>query len=261
MSVNFWPQLSAPLEDARYRIISHGGGVQTSAMCLMAARGEIGPMPDMAFFADTGGEPAKVYSYLDWLRDQVPFPIHLVKRDGPSLAELAIEVANGRERKGVPLPPWYLITPDGPAMLPKQCSAEFKRDVVVREVRKLLGLQPGERGPSDVTVEVWIGMTTDELFRVGSVMITHGDSGSAARFFYCNHPTVKPVALMRWLVRLVTPKGGTVLDPFMGSGSTMIAADQEQFHAIGCELDPDYIAIASDRIRREAGLFADLEVC
>jgi hypothetical protein len=98
-------------------------------------------------------------------------------------------------------------------------------------------------------------------------------TGRATRFLYCpkttseergegnDHPTVKPTSLMRWLCRMVTPKGGTVLDPFMGSGSTMIAADQEQFHAIGCELDPAYIEIACNRIRREAGLFADLEVC
>jgi hypothetical protein len=55
---------------------------------------------------------------------------------------------------------------------------------------------------------------------------------------------VKPVALMRWLVRLVTPKGGTVLDPFMGSGSTALACDAEQFNFIGCELSADYAAIA-----------------
>jgi DNA modification methylase len=99
-----------------------------------------------------------------------------------------------------------------------------------------------------------------------------GDSGSAARFFYCAkatteergegnvHPTVKPVALMRWLVRLVTPKGGTVLDPFMGSGSTLIAADAEQFNAIGCELSPEYAAIAERRIRDAAGMFADVAI-
>jgi DNA modification methylase len=98
------------------------------------------------------------------------------------------------------------------------------------------------------------------------------NSGSAARFFYCakssteergegnNHPTVKPVDLMRWLVRLVTPKGGTVLDPFMGSGSTLIAADAEQFHAIGCELSPEYAAIAERRIRDAAGMFADVRI-
>jgi site-specific DNA-methyltransferase (adenine-specific) len=98
------------------------------------------------------------------------------------------------------------------------------------------------------------------------------DSGSAARFFYCakatteergegnNHPTVKPVALMRWLCRLVTPKGGTVLDPFMGSGSTALACDAEQFNFIGCELSADYAAIAERRIRDAAGMFADISI-
>src|SRR5690606_12380630 len=62
------------------------------------------------------------------------------------------------------------------------------------------------------------------------------------------HPTVKPIALMRYLCRLVTPTGGTVLDPFMGSGSTIIAANQEGFNSIGIEKDPDYAAIARQRI-------------
>jgi site-specific DNA-methyltransferase (adenine-specific) len=100
----------------------------------------------------------------------------------------------------------------------------------------------------------------------------YGDSGSAARFFYCakatteergvgnNHPTVKPVSLMRWLVRLVTPKGGTVLDPFMGSGSTALACDAEQFDFIGCELSADYAAIAERRIKDAAGMFADVRI-
>jgi DNA modification methylase len=64
------------------------------------------------------------------------------------------------------------------------------------------------------------------------------------------HPTVKPVALMRWLVRLATPKGGVVLDPFMGSGSTGIAAKLEGFDFVGLDLDPDYVAIAQARIAR-----------
>lgn len=113
-------------------------------------------------------------------------------------------------------------------------------------------------------------------------------SGSSARFFYCakssrkdrnegmvdpgpqfehgttlrqventetkgnNHPTVKPTDLMAYLCRLVTPIGGTVLDPFMGSGSTGKAAIREGFSFIGCELDADYLAIAKARIDFEA---------
>ena len=87
-----------------------------------------------------------------------------------------------------------------------------------------------------------------------------GDSGSAARFFYCAkaskrdrgegnaHPTVKPTDLMRYLCRLVTPVGGVVLDPFMGSGSTGRGAVLEGFGFIGIELDEGYFRIAKSRI-------------
>jgi site-specific DNA-methyltransferase (adenine-specific) len=62
------------------------------------------------------------------------------------------------------------------------------------------------------------------------------------------HPTVKPLALMRYLVRLVTPPGGTVLEPFAGSGTTLAAAILEGFDAIGCELTEDYLPIIEGRI-------------
>jgi site-specific DNA-methyltransferase (adenine-specific) len=62
------------------------------------------------------------------------------------------------------------------------------------------------------------------------------------------HPTVKPVALMRWLVRLVTPPGGTVLDPFAGSGTTLVAATLEGFDAIGIEMTDDYLPIINGRV-------------
>jgi tRNA G10 N-methylase Trm11 len=63
-----------------------------------------------------------------------------------------------------------------------------------------------------------------------------------------NHPTVKPVDLMRWLVRLVTPEGGTVLDPFMGSGTTGCAAVVEGRHFCGIEKEQEYIELAKARI-------------
>lgn len=69
------------------------------------------------------------------------------------------------------------------------------------------------------------------------------------------HPTVKPVALMQWLVRLVTPPGGTVLDPFTGSGSTGIAALREGFDFTGIEREAEYVEIARARIQADAPLF------
>jgi DNA modification methylase len=92
------------------------------------------------------------------------------------------------------------------------------------------------------------------------VVIGHGDSGSAARFFYSakadkhdrigsKHPTVKPVDLMQWLCRLVTPPGGTVLDPFAGSGSTGEAAWREGFRCVLIEREPEYQADIAERLR------------
>ena len=92
---------------------------------------------------------------------------------------------------------------------------------------------------------------------VGSEYNDNG--GSAARFFYCakatkndrgegnDHPTVKPNDLMRWLVRLVCPEGGQLLDPFMGSGSTGIACADEGINFVGIELNEHYADISMSR--------------
>lgn len=63
-----------------------------------------------------------------------------------------------------------------------------------------------------------------------------------------NHPTVKSTKLMSYLVRLITPPGGTVLDPFAGSGSTGVAALEEGMDFVGIERDPEYFAIAQERL-------------
>jgi DNA modification methylase len=89
----------------------------------------------------------------------------------------------------------------------------------------------------------------------------NGDSGGASRFFYTakadaedrdgsTHPTVKPVELMKWLIRLVTPPEGVVLDPFLGSGSTVYAARELRLRSIGIEREPAYIAEAIYRLRQ-----------
>jgi hypothetical protein len=105
-------------------------------------------------------------------------------------------------------------------------------------------------------------------FGMGATMETvgYGDSGSAARFFYCaksskaernkglsgddtnRHATVKPLTLMRYLCRLITPPGGIVLDPWAGSGSTLIAAMEEGFQSIGIEKDQSSFETALARM-------------
>lgn len=89
------------------------------------------------------------------------------------------------------------------------------------------------------------------------------DNGGASRFFYCakaskhdrgknnTHPTVKPVLLMQWLCRLITPPNGIILDPFCGSGSTLKAAELENFKWIGIDKEEEYINIAKLRLEVE----------
>jgi len=105
------------------------------------------------------------------------------------------------------------------------------------------------------------GIYGDDAWIVGSL---HNDSGGASRFFYVAkankserprdgdtaHPTVKPLALMRYLVRLVTPPDGIVLEPFAGSGTTVEAALLEGFSVIGIEMTEEYLPLIMQRIER-----------
>jgi site-specific DNA-methyltransferase (adenine-specific) len=101
--------------------------------------------------------------------------------------------------------------------------------------------------------------------------VGYGGQGGASRFFYTakasrsdrstngannTHPTVKPTDLMRWLVRLVTPPGGVVLDPFAGSGSTLVAARAEGVRCIGIEREEEYAEIVAARLS-QLSLFSD----
>lgn len=115
-----------------------------------------------------------------------------------------------------------------------------------------------------ITEKTSQGRFPANLIHDGSEEVVSLFPDSNARFFYCakaskkerncdgkvknNHPTVKPVALMRYLCRLITPPNGVVLDPFMGSGSTGIAALLEGFNFIGMEREEKYMEIAKARI-------------
>lgn len=138
------------------------------------------------------------------------------------------------------------------------------------------GYGGGLRGSARIGMQV-LGRWPANVCHDGSDDVINGfpasNGQSPARFFYCGkasgseredglsgpelpqgmdrrnlHPTVKPTALMQWLVRLVTPPGGTVLDPFMGTGSTGRACAREGFGFVGIELDAGYVEIARRRI-------------
>ena len=185
------------------------------------------------------------------------------------------------------------------AKLPEHLQALFDkapnpgRDEVVAQFPAQAGASAPVKGTEASRASV--GRVTGERERVAGAF--HGDTGSAARFFYCakaskadrdaglehieatervngnkwtdqdyrvangersegresgprknHHPTVKPTDLMAYLCRLVTPPGGVVLDPFMGSGSTGKAAVREGFQFVGIEREAEYLRIARERI-------------
>lgn len=107
----------------------------------------------------------------------------------------------------------------------------------LRELTKQTGTSPGKDG----------SLITDAAHAIFSKLSSLGEE-SAWQPLKCTHPTLKPLKLMRYLCRLVTPLGGTILDPFLGSGTTGLAAKQEGFEFIGIEKEVEYAAIAQCRI-------------
>jgi hypothetical protein len=161
---NFWPSFSKPIDGATLRVLSLGAGVQSSALAIAASRGDIGPRPDFAVFANAGRERKKVYDWLAWLTPQLAFPVFIAQREGLDLGELTLAVARGeRPLSGSPIPPLFLADPEG--VVPKQCSKEFKTRVVSKFIRDRLGLAPGERAPKHFKIELWLGISMDEIAR------------------------------------------------------------------------------------------------
>lgn len=147
--------------------------------------------------------------------------------------------------------------------------------IVRRNVARRSGNSPGNPGKSDpnkivnrISHEAYCGDHPGEkLGRYPANFIHDGSEeliellGGKAGFFYCPkvrpkdrngslHPTVKPVELMRYLVRLVTPPGGMVLDPFAGTGTTGEAAHLEGFDYLLIERDPDYVRDIERRLKQ-----------
>lgn len=128
--------------------------------------------------------------------------------------------------------------------------------------------------PQSQSTRTEVTSTPGSVYGMGAGLPSHtgtygfDDSGSAARFFYSakaddtdrlhghgdtTHPTCKPLDLMRYLVRLVCPRGGVLLDPFMGSGSTGCAAIAEGMHFVGIEQSREYADLAVERLKLEMG--------
>ena len=139
-------------------IISLGAGVQSSTMALMAAHGEIMPMPDCAIFADTQWEPPAVYNWLCWLTQQLPFPVYRVTSG--NLRQDTLTRSNSRGKRFAAVP-WFMRLPNGKqAMGKRQCTYDYKLRPIQRKIVELLGGYPKSG------CYLWIGISTDEAARM-----------------------------------------------------------------------------------------------
>ena len=160
-------KLSEPHSNPDIRIISLGAGVQSTVMALMAAKGELTPMPDCAIFADTGYEPIEVYDHLEWLEKQLPFPTYVVTAKGGRIVtptgnikkDMAIATQNTRTAFSMP------TFTKGKGMKMRTCTAIYKIDPVKKKTRELLGLKPRQRA-KDLVSETWMGISMDEMVRM-----------------------------------------------------------------------------------------------
>lgn len=183
-------------------VISLGAGVQSSTMALMAAHGEITPMPDAAIFADTQDEPAKVYRHLEWLSSVLPFPVYTCTR-----GKLSQRLLDGDDEARIPA---YV---GAGGLSTRQCTRNYKIKPVRRKVREILGVGSRSYIPPGA-VSQWIGISTDEAWRI---------KPSGVRFTINRHPLIeKNVSredCARWLWEHYSrkaPKSACRYCPFQG---------------------------------------------
>jgi hypothetical protein len=170
------------------RVLSLGAGVQSTTLALMAAHGEIGPMPDCAIFADTQDEGAETYAHLEWLCGVLPFPVYR-----PTRGRLSEAMLGGDDEARIP------AFVEGSGLAKRQCTRNFKIRPIRREVRRLLGAGPRSYiAPG--SVEQWIGISIDEADRM---------KPAGVAFMVNRWPLIEArldrAACARWAVGSVSP--------------------------------------------------------
>jgi hypothetical protein len=150
-------------DDQHY--ISLGAGVQSSTLALMAAAGEVTPMPAGAIFADTMAEPKAVYDWLGWLEKQLPYPVHRVSKGDLRAAALTPRA----DARGViyykTAIPFHTMSESGKAgRIPhRTCTLDYKIKPITKELRRLAKVKRGSKTPCATS---WIGISLDELGRM-----------------------------------------------------------------------------------------------
>jgi hypothetical protein len=205
------PRGSEPL-----RVLSLGAGVQSTTLALMAAHGEIGPMPGCAIFADTQDEPQAVYDHLAWLMSPnvLPFPVHIV-----TAGKLSADMLAGNDEARIP----FFVGAGGIGK--RQCTRNYKLRPIRRKLRALLGVGP--RGYIRAgAVEQWVGISTDEASRI---------KPSGFRFITRRDPLIEMGISRRdclsWLSRHdypKPPKSSCVYCPYQDRAAWQAKSDRER---------------------------------
>ncbi|MCW2405059.1 hypothetical protein M2336_001688 [Sphingobium sp. B1D7B] len=223
-----WRKIYPPVENPKLRILSHGGGVQTSTLLFMAARGEIDPI-DAAIMADPMREPRSVYEYLAYASEQTNTPVILAS--GGDIFD-HIRRSKGRpDGKLLVTLPYYLA--DGGQMM-RTCTKTLKIDVVTQEIRKLLGLKKRQRVAPGTVVEVMIGISSDEWLRAGGF--------PATKWQQVRYPLLEKdmsfASCMRWLEERQyrkPPRSRCIMCPYR-SNESWRALEPDEFE-FACEVD------------------------
>lgn len=138
-------------------VLSLGAGVQSSTLALMAAKGQIAPMPDLAIFADTQAEPGDVYAYLDTLEKLLPFPVVRVTQGSLETETLRTwRKKDGQTTVKSSLPTWVMANGEAKPLM-RKCTLDFKVRPIMRYLRQIREGRP---------VEQWIGISLDEAHRM-----------------------------------------------------------------------------------------------
>jgi hypothetical protein len=153
-SLSFGP---APCSAAALTVLSLGAGVQSSTLALMAAKGQIQPMPALAIFADTQAEPADVYAYLATLEKLLPFPVVRVTQGSLETETLRTwRKKDGHTTVKSSLPTWVFANGESKPLM-RKCTLDFKVRPIMRHLRQIRQGRP---------VEQWIGISLDEAHRM-----------------------------------------------------------------------------------------------
>ena len=154
--------VSKNIPNPTLRVLSLGAGVQSTVMALMTMTGEIKDKPDCAIFSDTGAEPKNVYEHLEWLTQQLDYPVYIVSK-GNLREDTLYGYKTSKGTHKYSLIPYFL---KDAGITNRQCTADYKIKPVRDKTKRLLGVEKGKRVPKDVIVETWIGISLDEIVRV-----------------------------------------------------------------------------------------------